>query len=168
MRGRPAAWARLGAVLGVVVAVDQATKAYAVSRLGLGQSIDVFFGIDVTHVRNTGVAFGALSNGGLLIYILVGAAIVALLGYFAVKASTPGLWAPVGLLLGGAVGNLLDRAREGTVIDFIDPIAWPAFNLADVCVVVGVLGLFYVSGGDASRDRRSGAAAGSEAPEGPR
>ncbi len=168
MSGRPAAWARLGAVLGVVVALDQATKAYAVSRLGRGQSVDVFFGIDITHVRNTGVAFGALSNGGVLVFVLVAVAIVALLGYFAVRASTPGLWVPVGLLLGGAVGNLLDRAREGTVIDFIDPIAWPAFNLADVCVVVGVLGLFYVSGGDASGDRRSGAAPRSGVRQSPR
>ena len=45
----------------------------------------------------------------------------------------PLLWLPVGLLLGGALGNLADRAREGAVIDFIDPVAWPAFNLADAC-----------------------------------
>ena len=56
----------------------------------------------------------------------------------------PLLWLPVGLILGGALGNLADRAREGAVIDFIDPIAWPAFNLADAAIVVGVLGLLYV------------------------
>ena len=56
----------------------------------------------------------------------------------------PLLWLPVGLILGGALGNLADRAREGAVIDFIDPIAWPAFNMADVAIVVGVLGLLYV------------------------
>ena len=50
------------------------------------------------------------------------------------------LWLPVGLLLGGALGNLADRAREGAVIDFIDPIAWPAFNLADAMIVVGRAG----------------------------
>lgn len=160
MTGRPAAWARLGAVVGLVVAVDQVTKALAVARLGLGASVDVFFGIDLTHVRNTGVAFGALSEGGAVVLVLVGAAIAALLSYFALRAATPGLWIPVGLLLGGALGNLVDRAREGTVIDFIDPIAWPAFNLADVCVVIGVLGLFYVAEGqprrNAANDRKGG------------
>ena len=58
------------------------------------------------------------------------------------------LWLPVGMLLGGALGNLADRAREGAVIDFIDPIAWPAFNVADSCIVVGVLLLLWlVEGG---------------------
>jgi signal peptidase II len=48
------------------------------------------------------------------------------------------------MLLGGALGNLADRARQGAVIDFIDPVAWPAFNVADACIVIGVLGLLYV------------------------
>ena len=56
----------------------------------------------------------------------------------------PFLWLPVGLILGGALGNLADRARDGAVIDFIDPIAWPAFNFADAAIVAGVLGLLYV------------------------
>ncbi len=57
--------------------------------------------------------------------------------YFARHVRTPGMWIPVGLIVGGALGNLADRAREGRVIDFIDPIAWPAFNVADIAVVVG-------------------------------
>ena len=64
--------------------------------------------------------------------------------YFALNSTVPFLWLPVGLILGGALGNLADRARDGAVIDFIDPIAWPAFNLADAAIVVGVLGLLYV------------------------
>jgi signal peptidase II len=56
----------------------------------------------------------------------------------------PLLWLPVGMLVGGALGNLADRAREGAVIDFIDPVAWPAFNLADASIVLGVLTLLYV------------------------
>ena len=63
----------------------------------------------------------------------------------------------MGLLLGGALGNLADRAREGAVIDFIDPVAWPAFNVADSCIVIGVLALLYVVEGrprtDAQRAR---------------
>ena len=66
----------------------------------------------------------------------------------------PWLWLPVGMLLGGALGNLADRAREGAVIDFIDPVAWPAFNVADACIVIGVLALLYVV------ERASGAGAG--------
>ena len=61
------------------------------------------------------------------------------------NSDVPLLWLPVGLILGGALGNLADRAREGAVIDFIDPIAWPAFNLADAAIVIGVLGLLYVA-----------------------
>ena len=148
------AWGRMGAVAGVVVVLDQATKAIAVASLRRGESVNVFFGIDLTHVRNTGVAFGALAGGGALVLVLVGCALAILALYFARHARTAGMWVPVGLILGGALGNLADRAREGTVIDFIDPIAWPAFNVADIAVVVGVLGLFYVAEGPGHRDRR--------------
>ena len=72
--------------------------------------------------------------------------------WFAVNAGREWLWLPVGLLLGGAIGNLIDRAREGAVIDFIDPIAWPAFNVADACIVVGVLAMLYVMEGPARRE----------------
>ena len=70
----------------------------------------------------------------------------------------PLLWLPVGLLLGGALGNLADRAREGAVIDFIDPVAWPAFNVADACIVVGVLVLLWVVEGGRDGPGRAGAA----------
>jgi signal peptidase II len=61
-----------------------------------------------------------------------------------VHRDMPWLWLPVGMLLGGALGNLADRARQGAVIDFIDPVAWPAFNVADACIVIGVVALLYV------------------------
>jgi len=152
-----AAWARVGAVVAAVVGLDQITKAIAVSSLVRGESVNVFLGLDLTHVRNTGVAFGALSGAGVLVPILIGGALAALLAYFARHASTAWMWLPVGWILGGALGNLADRAREGTVVDFIDPIAWPAFNLADTFVVLGVLGLFYVAEGP-GRGRSGGAA----------
>ena len=139
-----AAWARAGAVVAAVVALDQVAKAIAIASFARGESENVFLGLDLTHVRNTGIAFGALEDGGGLILALVGAAVGLLLFYFARHAATPLLWLPVGAIVGGALGNLADRARDGTVIDFIDPIAWPAFNLADVAVVAGVLGLLYV------------------------
>jgi len=152
-----AGWARVGAVVAAVVGLDQITKAIAVSSLVRGESVNVFLGLDLTHVRNTGVAFGALSGAGVLVPILIGGALAALLAYFARHASTAWMWLPVGWILGGALGNLADRAREGTVVDFIDPIAWPAFNLADTFVVLGVLGLFYVAEGR-GRGRSGGAA----------
>jgi signal peptidase II len=67
------------------------------------------------------------------------------------------VWLPTGLLIGGAVGNLIDRAREGAVTDFVDVSIWPAFNLADTAITIGVLSLLYVLEGPPSRaDRRHG------------
>ena len=137
-------WARALITTAVAFGVDQASKQLADSRLMRGESVNVFLGIDFTNSRNRGVAFGALEDSGLVVGILIGAALVLLLAYFAANASKALLWLPVGLLLGGALGNLADRAREGAVIDFIDPIAWPAFNLADAMIVVGVVMLLYV------------------------
>ena len=144
-------WARAIATVGIVVALDQATKQAAASGIERGDSVNVFLGIDLTHTRNTGVAFGALEGGGLVIALLIGVALALLVGYFAFHADRPWLWLPVGLLLGGALGNLADRARIGAVIDFVDPVAWPAFNLADAAIVVGVLGLLYVIEGPPAR-----------------
>ncbi len=139
------AFARAVAVVGLTVAVDQSTKAIAVASLERGEEVNVFLGLDMTYVRNEGVAFGALSGGGPLLVVVISLALGGLVTYFVLNSGTPFLWLPVGLILGGALGNLADRAREGAVIDFIDPIAWPAFNLADTAIVVGVLGLLYVA-----------------------
>jgi signal peptidase II len=138
---------------GVVVAVDQATKQIADRNIVRGDAVDVFPGLEVVNARNTGVAFGALEGGGALLAILIGISLALLLGYFALHREQPWLWLPVGLLLGGALGNLADRAREGAVIDFIDPVAWPAFNVADACIVVGVFALLYVVEGRPRRNR---------------
>jgi signal peptidase II len=141
------------ATAGLVVALDQATKQLAVTRIDRGEQVDVFPGLDLTNARNTGVAFGAFEGGGAVVAVLIALALVLLLGYFAVHRERPWLWLPVGLLLGGALGNLADRARDGAVIDFIDPVAWPAFNVADSCIVIGVLALLYVVEGRERRKR---------------
>ena len=143
------------AAAGLVVAVDQATKQLANSRIGRGDEVNVFFGLDFTNTRNTGVAFGALDGAGLVVAILIAVSLALLLGYFVINRNMPWLWVPVGFLLGGALGNLADRAREGAVIDFIDPVAWPAFNLADSCIVVGVVALLWVVEGRTRRARAS-------------
>jgi signal peptidase II len=139
-----AGFARAVATAGIVVALDQASKQIAVESLRRGESVNVFLGLDFTNTRNTGVAFGALRGGGLLVGLLIGLSLAILVAYFALHADRPLLWLPVGMLLGGAFGNLADRAREGAVIDFIDPVLWPAFNLADASIVLGVLALLWV------------------------
>lgn len=144
---RAAAWARALAVAGVVVFLDQASKAIAIAELRLGASENVFFGIDLTLVHNEGIAFGALGGGGPLIVALAAASLALLMLYFARHAGERLLWLPVGAILGGALGNLADRARTGYVVDFVDPIAWPAFNLADVFIVAGVAGFVLMIGG---------------------
>jgi signal peptidase II len=127
-----------------VVVVDQATKQLAVTNVARGDQVALIPGLDVTNTRNTGVAFGALEGGGLIVAVLIGLSLALLIGYFVANRDRPLLWLPVGMLLGGALGNLADRAREGAVIDFIDPVGWPAFNVADSCIVVGVVLLLWV------------------------
>ena len=141
-RGRTAARAALLAA--GVLAADQATKAVVRSSIGRGERIDVLPGIDLVNTRNRGIAFGLFDDGGAVLTIVTVAALVALLAYFARHAARPLLWLPTGLLLGGALGNLIDRARDGAVTDFVDLPLWPAFNLADVAIVAGVIALLYV------------------------
>jgi signal peptidase II len=139
-----AAWLRAALAALVFLGIDQATKQLVVHSLERGDSANVFFGIEIVNVRNKGVAFGAFGDGGVPVALLTVGALGLLLGYFALRSSTPWLWLPVGVIAGGAFGNLLDRVREGAVIDFIDPMLWPAFNVADSGIVIGILGLLYV------------------------
>ena len=132
------------AAVALVIALDQGSKQLVVSALRRGESVDVVPGLELTNTRNTGVAFGALEGSGTIVALLIGVALAVLVGYFAMNAGRPWLWLPAGMVLGGALGNLVDRVREGAVIDFIDPLAWPAFNVADSAIVIGVFGLLYV------------------------
>jgi signal peptidase II len=136
--------AAAAATAGLVVALDQATKQLAATNIAPNEQVAVIPGLDLTNTRNTGVAFGALEGGGAVVAVLIAVSLALLLAYFVANRNRPWLWLPVGMLLGGALGNLADRAREGAVIDFIDPVAWPAFNVADSCIVVGVLVLLWV------------------------
>jgi signal peptidase II len=129
-------WALVSA--SIVVVLDQTTKQAAAAAIDPGHPDQIIFGIDITNVRNRGVAFGLLGGGGDLVVIVTVATIALLLVYFAFHAARPGLWLVVGLGVGGALGNLADRVRIGAAIDFIDPPLWPAFNLADVAIVGGV------------------------------
>jgi signal peptidase II len=145
-------WVRVLLVAAVVLALDQLTKAIVRSSMKLGESRQVIGGLlDISYVHNKGVAFGALAGGGAIVAALTGVALGAIVVYFVMRSRTAYLWLPVGMLLGGALGNLLDRAREGAVTDFIDPVWWPAFNVADACIVLGVLGLLWVIEGSTAR-----------------
>ena len=140
--GRSAA--RAAAVALVVVAADQATKALVRANLELGDRDGVFPGVELVHVRNRGVAFGLFADGGLVLVAIGVVSVLALLAFFATHSRRPLVWLPTGLLLGGAAGNLIDRMRQGFVTDFIDLPLWPAFNIADTCITIGVLTLLYV------------------------
>ena len=140
-----AGWRKVLIVAGIVMIADQLTKSIVRSTILPGEHHQVLAGIlDLTNAHNKGVAFGALAGGGAIVAALTGLALGALVVYFVLRSRTPHLWLPVGLLLGGALGNLADRSRMGSVTDFIDPRLWPAFNVADSCVVVGVLILLWV------------------------
>jgi signal peptidase II len=149
------AWLRAGLVFVVVLALDQATKAIVRSSIPRGDTEKFFLGINLVNTRNKGVAFGLLSGGGGLVIAIIAAALVLLLAYFATHADKPLLWLPTGLLLGGAIGNLLDRIRGDAVTDFIDLPLWPPFNVADMAITFGVLSLLYAL--EAPRARRDAA-----------
>ena len=142
--GRWRAVARALAVVILIVVVDRLTKHAVVSGIALGDVHKFLPGVNLVHVRNTGVAFGFFSGGGAVVLTLTLLALGALLVYFALRPRRPWLWLPVGLLVGGALGNLIDRLVNGYVTDFIKLPLWPAFNVADMAITFGVLALLYV------------------------
>ncbi len=128
-----------------VIAIDRITKHLVRGHIGLLQSHTVIPGVlRLVHYRNTGVAFDVLSGAGPFVIVVEGLALVALLVYFARHPTRRGLWVPTGLLVGGALGNLLDRLLDGSVTDFIKFPDWPAFNVADIAITVGVITLLLV------------------------
>ena len=138
--GSGRAWARMLSVCGLVVIADQAAKGAVVATLAPGEHVDVALGFDVARVTNRGIAFGLLSEGSAeLVLAITAAALALVLAWFAFDPARPWMWLGVGLLTGGALGNLADRVREGGVTDFLDPPLWPAFNLADVSITFGVV-----------------------------
>jgi len=145
------AWARAGLVLVAVFAADQLTKALVRSSLEVGERREVLPFLDLVRVENKGIAFGALGGGQALVVVAVAGALVGLVVFFVLNAERPLVWLPTGLLLGGALGNVFDRVRDGAVTDFIKLPHWPAFNVADVAITAGVVAL--VVSLDAGRDR---------------
>ena len=132
-------WVGLAAVAAAAVAADQVTKHIVSSRLVLGDSVDIAGPFSIHHVQNSGIAFGLFSRSTPVVIVLTAVAVSWMLWFFARSGTRhPVLPAALGLLIGGSVSNLLDRVRLGHVTDFIDLRYWPAFNLADTFIVVGV------------------------------
>jgi signal peptidase II len=135
-------WGGLATVAVAAVLADQVTKRVVTQTLALDQAKHVIGPLSIHHVQNSGIAFGLFSSATAGVTVVTAIAVVWMLAFFARSGSRhPVLPAALGLLIGGSVSNLLDRIRLGHVTDFIDFRYWPAFNLADSFIVVGVASL---------------------------
>jgi len=150
-----AKWKLVSGWLAVILILDQLTKTIVDRTLALHQSIPIVDGLfNLTYVRNTGAAFGifAGSHEVFRLPFLIGVSVVAI-GFILVmlkrlRADAIGLITALALILGGAIGNLIDRILYGEVIDFLDVYwsvyHWPAFNIADSCITIGVTITLYI------------------------
>lgn len=137
-------WKALVVIAVCVFAVDQVSKAIVRSSMQPGETRELFAGLSITRARNEGIAFGLFPGRQGVVAVLtvlalcgIALAIVGLMRRHRVVATGGGL------LLGGSIGNLVDRLAHGGVTDFIDPARWPAFNLADVAIVTGAALIAY-------------------------
>jgi signal peptidase II len=132
-------WASLAAVALASVGADQLTKAIVTSKLGLNEEAHVGGPFSIHHVENSGIAFGFFASATSLVILLTAVAVIWMIYFFARSGSRHAvLPVALGLVIGGSVSNLVDRVRLGHVTDFLDFKYWPAFNLADTFIVVGV------------------------------
>jgi signal peptidase II len=134
-----AQWVALLAVGLAALFADQLTKHIVSSRLALGEEVAVLGPFSIHHVQNSGIAFGLFASATSFVIFLTGIAVAWMLLFFARSgARHPILPVGLGLVIGGSGSNLVDRVRLGHVTDFLDLRFWPAFNLADTFIVVGV------------------------------
>ena len=132
-------WVSLGAVALAALGADQLTKAIVTNRLDLGDEVHIVGPFSIHHVTNSGIAFGLFASATSIVILLTALAVTWMLYFFARSGSRhPVLPVALGLVIGGSVSNLIDRVRLGHVTDFLDLKYWPAFNLADSFIVVGV------------------------------
>lgn len=146
-----------------VLAADQATKAIIRATIEPGDGWPSRGGwLHLSHVENSGAAFGILQGAGVFLVIPAVIAIVAVLAFVYTAPAGNRLYVvALAFVLGGATGNLVDRVTRGTVTDFIDPTHYPAFNLADSAIVLAVIALAWLSfrepDGDTVDDAEDGA-----------
>jgi len=145
LAARAQQWAGLGAVVVAAIAADQLTKLIVASELTLDEGLHVIGPFSIHHVQNSGIAFGLFASATPVVTLLTALAVGWMLLFFARSGSRhPVLPVALGLLIGGSTSNLIDRIRLGHVTDFLDLRYWPAFNLADSFIVVGV-GILFVA-----------------------
>ncbi len=154
-----AQWLSLALVAVAAIFADQMTKHIVSSQLALNDEIEIVGPFSIHHVQNSGIAFGLFPDATAAVIAITTVAVVWMLVFFARGgARHPVLPVALGLLIGGSVSNLADRVRLGHVTDFLDLRWWPAFNIADVCIVVGVVLLLgTMLAGERSPRRRQGA-----------
>ena len=146
-------WVGLGAIAVAAVGADQLTKQVVARTLVLGEEVEIAGPFAIHHVQNSGIAFGLFSQATSVVIVLTALAVAWMLVFFARSGQRhPILPVALGFVIGGSVANLVDRVRLGHVTDFLDVRYWPAFNLADTFIVVGVAILFAALAG---ADRRS-------------
>lgn len=155
-RRRPqlGAWVRVLAIAALVVVADRLSKSAIESSIVPGEERKVLPGIELVYTHNHGIAFGLFGGAQVYVTVLLAVVVLAVVVYFVRRAGQGLLWLPTGLLIGGALGNVLDRLRDGSVTDFIKlPLGWPPFNLADVSITVAVLLLALLVGREAEERR---------------
>ena len=132
-------WLSLAVIALAAVVADQLTKWIVASNLELGDGVHILGPFWIRHVQNSGIAFGFFPSATAVVIVLTAVAIAWMLAYFARSGGRhPVLPIALGLVIGGSVSNLADRVRLGHVTDFLDFRYWPAFNLADGFIVIGV------------------------------
>lgn len=138
-------WIALGVIAATAIVADQLTKAVVSLRLPTGEAVAALGPFSIHHVQNSGIAFGLFADSTTAVIVLTAGAVTAMLVFFGRTAQQhPLLPIALGLVIGGSIANLIDRVRLGHVTDFLDFAYWPAFNLADTFIVVGV-GLLFAS-----------------------
>ena len=130
-------------IAGIVVLVDRISKIWTLRHLLLGESRRITSFFYLTFVQNTGTAFGWFQGNNRALGILAFTILIALLYGARGLTERGGYWGAIGvaLVLGGAIGNMMDRIHYGRVIDFLDFRVWPVFNLADSAITVGALSI---------------------------
>jgi signal peptidase II len=135
-------WLSLVTVALAALGADQLTKAIVTNRLDLNDEVHIVGPFSIHHVTNSGIAFGLFASATSIVILLTTVAVAWMLYFFGRSgARHPVLPVALGLVIGGSVSNLIDRVRLGHVTDFLDLKYWPAFNLADSFIVIGVAAL---------------------------
>ena len=143
-------WKSSIAVFVFVIVFDQITKWWALEELGSGRVVEIFWTLQFRLVRNTGIAFSQGEGLGPIFAVLIVVVVLFVVRWGAqMQAKSTSL--AVGLIVGGAIGNLIDRAfrsdagfLKGGVVDFVDLQWWPVFNIADAAIVVGGVMMFWL------------------------